>query len=205
VIAIFVGSLVLWVVAMVALKLGASEAKVDVFASGVFAVMAIVCVASAPREIGALLGRTGGARGVAAALAAFGFLVAFGSLYFPAFRWLGFSYERISDQYLEAGWPRWTPYALAALSPAVLEEIIFRGYVMARLDRLLTARESLLVQAALFSLLHLGVVIFPSHFVIGLVLGVLRRRTGSLYPGIAVHMSWNAIIVFAEMSGRIFM
>jgi len=76
---------------------------------------------------------------------------------------------------------------------------------MSRLDRLLTARESLLVQAALFSLLHLGVVIFPSHFVIGLVLGVLRRRTRSLYPGMAVHASWNAIIVFAEMSGRTFM
>jgi len=140
-----------------------------------------------------------------AALAAFGFLVAFGSLYFSAFRWLGFSDVRLSDQYVAAGWPRWAPYLLIAAAPAVFEELIFRGYVMARLDRVLTARESLLVQAALFALLHLGVVIFPSHFLIGLVLGTLRRRTGSLYPGVAVHMGWNALIVFAELSGRPFM
>ena len=44
-------------------------------------------------------------------------------------------------------------------------------------------------------MLHLGVAIFPSHLVIGLVLGALRRRTRSLYPGMAVHLTWNAAVV----------
>ena len=61
------------------------------------------------------------------------------------------------------------------------------------------------MQAALFSMLHLGVAIFPSHFVIGLVLGVLRRRTRSLYPGMAVHLTWNAAVVWAELGGRNFL
>jgi len=35
--------------------------------------------------------------------------------------------------------------------------------------------------------------------VIGLVLGLFRRRTGSLYPGMAVHMARNAAAVHAEL------
>jgi membrane protease YdiL (CAAX protease family) len=72
---------------------------------------------------------------------------------------------------------------------------------MARLARALSPDEVLLVQAALFSFLHFGVVIFLSHFVIGLVLGVLRRWTGSLYPGMAVHAAWNGVIVALELAG----
>jgi membrane protease YdiL (CAAX protease family) len=45
-----------------------------------------------------------------------------------------------------------------------------------------------------------GVVIFPSHFFIGLVLGLLRRWTGSLYPGIAVHAAWNARVIWLELA-----
>jgi uncharacterized protein len=62
-----------------------------------------------------------------------------------------------------------------------------------------------LLQAVLFSLLHLGLAIFPSHFVIGLVLGLLRRRTRSLYPGMAVHMTWNAAVVWADLQGHNFL
>jgi membrane protease YdiL (CAAX protease family) len=72
---------------------------------------------------------------------------------------------------------------------------------MARLDTLLTPTEALLVQAALFALLHLGIAIFPSHFVIGLILGAVRRRARSLYPGMAVHAGWNALVLAAELAG----
>ena len=91
-----------------------------------------------------------------------------------------------------------------AVLPGVFEEIVFRGYVMARLEELLSPRETLVVQAALFSVLHLGVAIFPSHFGIGILLGLVRRRTGSLYPGMAVHVSWNALVVWSELLGRPF-
>jgi membrane protease YdiL (CAAX protease family) len=136
---------------------------------------------------------------------AFGFLVAFGAVYFPAIRWLGFPTANVSDPYVQAGWPAWVAYVYLALAPGICEELIFRGYVMERLDTFLTARETLIVQAALFSVLHLGVAIFPSHFVIGVVLGTVRRRSRSLYPGMAVHTAWNAILVYAELTGRAFL
>jgi CAAX protease family protein len=93
---------------------------------------------------------------------------------------------------------------LLAVIPGVFEELAFRGYVMARLDEALSPTETLIVQAALFSVIHLGVVIFPSHFGIGILLGVIRRRSRSLYPGMAVHMGWNAILVWSELLGRPF-
>ena len=199
---LFVVSLSLWVCAVIADKVGASAVHVDVALSALLAAIALVCVGAARVELGELLTRTGGWRGVLAALAGLAFLLAFGAVYFRVVRWIGFPLLAVSASYLEAGWPRWAIYLSLSVAPGLFEELTFRGYVMARLERVLTKNETLIVQAALFSMLHLGVVIFPSHFVIGLVLGTLRRRTGSLYPGMALHMSWNAIVVWGELSGR---
>jgi membrane protease YdiL (CAAX protease family) len=202
---LFVALLVLWIGGSVAVAVGARDVTVDLTMTALFAALALGCTIAARAELRPLLRRTGGWRAGAAALIGFGFLVAFGTLYFPAIRWLGFSILPMTPLYLDAGWPRWAPYLLVAVCPALFEELTFRGYVMARLDLILTPRETLLVQAALFSLLHLGVAIFPSHFVIGLVLGALRRRTRSLYPGMAVHLTWNAAVVWAELGGRNFL
>jgi membrane protease YdiL (CAAX protease family) len=38
----------------------------------------------------------------------------------------------------------------------------------------------------------------------GLLFGVLRRRTGSLYPGMLVHAGWNTTIIWAELAARRF-
>jgi membrane protease YdiL (CAAX protease family) len=201
---LFVGMLVLWVASVVAGKAGVPDAYADLAASALFAAIALGCVVAARAEVGLLLARTGGWRGALVAVIGFGVLVAFGWVYFGLVDHLGFAELRLTDPYLKVGWPRWAAYGLLSFSPGLFEELAFRGYVMARLDELLTERESLLVQAALFSLMHLGVIVFPSHFVIGVILGVVRRRTGSLYPGMAVHMGWNALIVWAELAGRQF-
>jgi membrane protease YdiL (CAAX protease family) len=198
---LFVAVLALGVVTSIATALGADERRLDLVMTSIFAVLALVCAVSARADLAPLLRTTGGARGALAALLGFGLLVAGGALYFRAFRVLGYFMPQPSGA---DGWPRWSAYALTALAPGVFEELAFRGYVMARLEPLLSRHEVLIVQAALFSLLHLGPVVFPSHFGIGLVLGLLRRRTGSLYPGMAVHTAWNAMIVYADELGRAF-
>jgi membrane protease YdiL (CAAX protease family) len=188
---------------VVANRWGAPAAISEVVESAVLALVAVLCAASARAEIRPLLTRTDGWRGLAAAGAGLTALVAFGAIYFPLFGWLGMTMASASAPFRAIGWPRWSIYLLVSLLPAIFEELTFRGYVMARLTALLTARETLLVQAALFALLHLGVVIFPSHFFIGLVLGSIRQRTRSLYPGMLVHASWNALVVWCERAGPI--
>jgi hypothetical protein len=201
---VFVATLGLVVVLTIADRCGAPEAIAETVASAVLAVVALACAFSARTEVLPLLARFGGWRGLAAAVAGLAVLVAFGAVYFPAVRWLGMELVAVSEPFREAGWPLWSIYVLNSVVPAVFEELTFRGYVMARLGTLLTARETLLVQAALFALLHLGVAIYPSHFFIGLVLGTVRQRTRSLYPGMIVHAGWNAVVIWCEIAGVVF-
>ena len=204
VVRVFVGTLGLVAVLSIADRCGAPEVIAETVADALLAVVALACAISARAEVLPLLARFGGWRGLAAAVAGLAVLVAFGAVYFPAVRWLGMQLVAVSEPYRQAGWPLWSVYVLDCAVPALFEELTFRGYVMARLGTLLTARETLLVQAALFALLHLGVAIYPSHFFIGLVLGTVRQRTRSLYPGMLVHAGWNALVVWCEIKGLVF-
>ena len=67
------------------------------------------------------------------------------------------------------------------------------------LEHTVDARDAWLIQAALFSVLHPSPIVFPSHFVMGLVFGYLRLRSRSLYPGMVLHTTWNALVLFAEI------
>ncbi|MCA9552849.1 MAG: CPBP family intramembrane metalloprotease [Myxococcales bacterium] len=83
----------------------------------------------------------------------------------------------------------------AAVMPAVAEELAFRGVVF----RLLGAgRGALLGQAALFGLMHGSVYRFLPTAALGLCLGALRKRTGSVWPGVLVHLMTNATLLTLE-------
>jgi hypothetical protein len=119
--------------------------------------------------------------------------------YFAMLRHFGAPFARLSAPFLSAHWPIWSIYALISLAPAIFEELAFRGVIQSALARLIQPREAWLIQAALFSILHLSPVIFPSHFVMGLCLGFLRWRLKSLYPGMLLHASWNALVIHQEL------
>lgn len=84
------------------------------------------------------------------------------------------------------------------MTPPLVEELAFRGCILDRLQRIMANRDANLLHAAMFSTLHCNPVILPSHFVIGLVLGWLRLRSGSL-PGIVLHAVWYASIATEEL------
>jgi membrane protease YdiL (CAAX protease family) len=198
---LFVALMVAFVATALSARLGIGETALERGTTAMVVLMAVVCTIAAWGDVAPLLARTGGWRSLLLAPAGFGLLVAFGALYFPLLRAIGVPMLSSSSVHGGSGSPVWVPYLLMSVAPGLFEELLFRGYVMARLDLVLTPRETLAVQAALFSMVHFSLVILPSHFVIGLVLGLLRRRTGSLYPGMAVHMAWNAAVVHAELQG----
>jgi len=111
----------------------------------------------------------------------------------------GIPFERITDEMQRHDYALWQLLALYSLAPAVFEEIAFRGIIFDRLRRVLGEREGWVVQAALFSVLHLSPVIFPTHFAMGLIFGWLRMRTGSLIPGMILHAAWNAVYILLEL------
>ena len=113
----------------------------------------------------------------------------------------GVPFEHITDEMERHHYALWQLLVLCSLAPAVIEEIAFRGIIFERLSRVLGEREAWLVQAALFSVLHLSPVIFPTHFAMGLIFGWLRMRTRSLIPGMILHGAWNAAMILLELQG----
>lgn len=102
------------------------------------------------------------------------------------------------EPFRESGWPPWSAVVLCVVCPAIFEELIFRGFLLERLIPLLGRRDAWLLQGSLFAIIHLAPASLPSHFVMGLVLGHLRLRTGSLLPGMCVHAAWNFTVLVQE-------
>jgi membrane protease YdiL (CAAX protease family) len=111
----------------------------------------------------------------------------------------GVPIERITDEMQRHDYSLWQLLVLYSLIPAVFEEIAFRGIIFERLRRALGEREGWVVQAALFSVIHLSPVIFLTHFVMGLIFGWLRMRTGGLIAGMILHAVWNAANILLEL------
>jgi membrane protease YdiL (CAAX protease family) len=81
---------------------------------------------------------------------------------------------------------------LAVLCGAPLaEEAVFRGYGLARIRELAGERRALLFTAAMFALAHGSWVKLPGTFLMGLFLGWLVLRTGSLWPALLGHVVNN--------------
>ena len=93
---------------------------------------------------------------------------------------------------------------LICVQPGVFEELAFRGVILSSLQLAIGNKEALLVSAMMFAILHLSLPSMPHLFVIGLVLGWLRLRTGSLLPGMLMHFTHNLLVVVAEHRGGTF-
>jgi membrane protease YdiL (CAAX protease family) len=113
----------------------------------------------------------------------------------------GLPEEYCSKPFLDAGYGWVTIVLVVCVHPAVIEELAFRGVILHGLQGVLGARDAVIVSALLFMVLHLVVLSFPHLFLMGLVLGYLRIRTGSLYPCMVMHFTHNLLAVLAEMGG----
>lgn len=92
----------------------------------------------------------------------------------------------------------WTALLLFALIPAVCEEVAFRGYILSGLESGFTRREAILLSSLLFGFMHVLLSLFQQLFnatLLGLVLGVIAVRSGSLLPGILFHLINNGLAV----------
>ena len=84
-----------------------------------------------------------------------------------------------------------------AVTPAVCEELFFRGYVFRSLIRASSVSSAILLGAVLFGAFHvvtLGVERFLPSTLLGLMLGWVCWRTGSVLPGILLHACHNGLV-----------
>lgn len=96
------------------------------------------------------------------------------------------------------------PWMFALALPSVVlaaplaEELIFRGVLFAALTQSYVGRPgAVIITAALWSVAHAGAapgMFIGIIFLMGLVLGVLLLRFGSLWITIACHTAWNTLV-----------
>ena len=88
-----------------------------------------------------------------------------------------------------------------AITPAICEELMFRGYLQRQLDRVAPALISVVVCGVLFGLYHLSLKQLLPLSCIGIYLCWLTYKSGSILPAIWVHFLNNG---FATTLGLIF-
>ena len=86
------------------------------------------------------------------------------------------------------------PFILCiALAPGFCEELCFRGYCQRRLLQRWSPFWAIGISSLLFALFHLMPHAVVFAFPVGIWLGVLAWRTGSVWPGIVCHAFLNGI------------
>ena len=76
-----------------------------------------------------------------------------------------------------------------------VEEILFRGLLHDWLHRRFGAVAACIGSAAIFAGAHGILVLLPALFVVGVMLAWARQKSGSLWPPIILHGSFNSIMV----------
>ena len=89
-----------------------------------------------------------------------------------------------------------------AVLPALCEEWLCRGVLWQAIRPVSTRGIAILVTALPFACMHLfgggWVLEIPHRFIMGLLLGWLRARTGSLWPCVLAHFLHNATVVVID-------
>ncbi|MDP2313001.1 MAG: type II CAAX endopeptidase family protein [Pseudomonadota bacterium] len=84
-----------------------------------------------------------------------------------------------------------TVFFVVAVAP-VLEELVFRGYLQTAIGARLGATMGIVCAGTLFGFFHIAdPAVVPVLTAIGLMLGWVRHRSGSVYPAMAGHLVNN--------------
>jgi sodium transport system permease protein len=93
--------------------------------------------------------------------------------------------------------PLWQLLLLLALTPALCEELAFRGFMLSGLRHLGHKGMAIVICSAFFGIMHGILQQSVTAFVLGLLLGYLAVQTGSLLPCIVFHGIHNSLQLMA--------
>lgn len=94
----------------------------------------------------------------------------------------------------------WPTFALTVILAPIIEEIVFRGVLFPALRRRLGVVAGIVVSSVFFTLVHLNPLQMISVLPLGIYLAIMYQRTGSIYPGMLLHASWNLLVLLIAQS-----
>ena len=89
---------------------------------------------------------------------------------------------------------------IVVVGAPLIEELLYRGLILRSLDGRINDVLAVVVSAVWFALAHLQGIQWPGLFVFGVVLAVLKHRTGRLGMGVLTHAAFNATTVVAMLA-----
>lgn len=95
-------------------------------------------------------------------------------------------------------YPFWQAILANALFVPIIEEVIFRGYIFSRLEKAMPAIVAALISSAAFGIVHGGLVWAVWAFVVGMFICVVRIKSGSIIPGIIIHVILNTFAMIVS-------
>lgn len=100
--------------------------------------------------------------------------------------------ENLGEALMLNGQPLWVLLFAVALTPAICEESLFRGFLFSGLSKA-GPWIALVASSLLFGLAHGSIYRLIPTATLGLIIGLARWRTNSLIPGVIVHFLNNGI------------
>lgn len=88
-------------------------------------------------------------------------------------------------------YPFWLALLVNAILIPILEEVVFRGYLFSRLGKAMPAVVAAVISSVVFGLCHGGLVWAIWAGITGLIICVVRVKSGSIIPGIIFHIIMN--------------
>jgi len=93
----------------------------------------------------------------------------------------------------------WAGVLRVVILAPIVEELIFRGVIFSGFQRIYSAIWAIFFSALLFALFHLNPWQLGPTFLLGLLLGFVRLRTGSLLAAIFTHALHNGMIFLSVL------
>ena len=109
--------------------------------------------------------------------------------------------NRINELLQSSELSPWLIVTVFAVTPAICEEIAFRGFILSGLARGGRLKIAVVVSSLMFGIIHMIPQQAFTAALLGLVLGLLAVHSRSLFPAMAFHLCNNAIATFHAKNG----
>jgi sodium transport system permease protein len=94
-----------------------------------------------------------------------------------------------------AGAELWQVVLVIAVTPAICEELAFRGFILSGLRRLGHKWGAIVLASVFFGVTHGLLQQSLAACVVGIVIGYIAVKTGSLWPGVLYHFVHNGLSI----------
>lgn len=101
---------------------------------------------------------------------------------------------------------RWSMLIMGAVTAGVVEEVAFRGYMQTGIERH-DPNNAVWITSLVFVVSHITqgigavLVMAPGIFIASVLYGMLAKRTGSILPGIVIHVLGDFVRVYFGVLG----